>query len=864
MSVILVIATGCGGSSSGNNSGSGGTGPGGGSGGTVVNVRGLGLGAEHGCFINGAWEALCWGYNFWGQVGLPSSSGLNITNPNLIVFPAGKHLVRKIVAGRAHTCAIIDDSVNNIATKVYCWGSNEFGQLGDDSSTGLVSSVPKQVDFSDAVGGTFSIKKIVDLVSGDDHICAAIDFDFPGSSVRQEIWCWGKNDRAQIGFPANTPPLVKKPMGRILFVTNELAFDIFKSSVTGNHTQVVSMAAGSSHTCVELTNPISPPGLWVNPNWLNSPFSTGAPKTYCWGRNLELQLGYNGMRPQGTTLFNFDSPGQVQQVDLAQVAGWPSFSPGGALLNPSIGFSDRVLYAGAETTCVVSRTSSATEAPKCWGNNQHRQVTINPATSTRFPTPSSIGAIRQNRDDVMAIGKNHLCGISNLVIEQVKCLGSNLFGQIGIGMADNFLYSAQQDVKKLDGSDLDGMDEIQAGDFFSCAHDSQQVYCWGDNSRGQIGVNPSIAFVPHAQLLGGISATTIMLPRTGQIACYNIVGTIIACAGSGQDGDTLSGVAWPSQRFTDNMNGTITDELTGLKWAQDAHAPGPAACSPNVFKNWQQALFHIGCLNTTSYLGFNDWRLPNIVELESLGNAQDSTPTVWLSGQGFSNVLTETYWSSTTIIKNKNRAWGVLMRLSLLQNTSLSNKTVGGSVWPVRGATALPAKLWQTGQAECYDVSGAVVACGGTGQDGDTLAGVSQPSTRFIDNLDETVNDDFTGLMWTRDAISPGPVACNPGTRKSWQEALDYAACLNANNYLTYNDWRLPNRKEIFSITDFSTADPAFPSSPFINVPTTNGFWTSTSDISEPDKAWFAGAQSGALNSNPKTFPKEVWPVRTQ
>ena len=59
-------------------------------------------------------------------------------------------------------------------------------------------------------------------------------------------------------------------------------------------------------------------------------------------------------------------------------------------------------------------------------------------------------------------------------------------------------------------------------------------------------------------------SATIQLPQTGQTKCYDIydtAGTEITCAGTGQDGEIRAGVSWPSPRFQDNGDGTITDNL---------------------------------------------------------------------------------------------------------------------------------------------------------------------------------------------------------------------------------------------------------------------------------------------------------------
>ncbi len=119
----------------------------------------------------------------------------------------------------------------------------------------------------------------------------------------------------------------------------------------------------------------------------------------------------------------------------------------------------------------------------------------------------------------------------------------------------------------------------------------------------------------------------IELPKTGQTTSY----------GTRDDGDLQMGVAWPSPRFTDNGNGTITDNLTGLMWEQ---APSGTA------RNWTNAL--ITYANGLDLGGHNDWRLPNVNELQSLINAGEVDPGVWLYQQGFSTVQAGNYWSATS------------------------------------------------------------------------------------------------------------------------------------------------------------------------------------------------------------------------
>jgi len=348
-----------------------------------------------------------------------------------------------------------------------------------------------------------------------------------------------------------------------------------------------------------------------------------------------------------------------------------------------------------------------------------------------------------------------------------------------------------------------------------------------------------------------ISTSPVNLPRTGQTTCYNTFGAVVSCAGTGQDGGIQAGVSWTSPRFTDHGDGTVTDNLTGLMWTKDGNAPGPVACSPATVKTWQGALDYVTCLNANAFLGYVDWHLPNVNELESLVNLENASLAVWLNTQGFNSVQPTSYWSSTTTYYG-NSAWLVDMNYGY---KGMSSQVWSYSVWPVRsGQTILPAAIWKTGQ----------VVSRATGDDGELQAGVAWPNPRFTDNVDGTITDDLTGLMWTKDGNAPGPVACSPATVKTWQGALDYVACLNTNTYLGYTDWRLPNRKELYSLADVSRIDPSLPSGhPFLNVQPDGYYLSSTTFAGSPSLVWQVHMRAGNWLEGMKWGFIYVWPVRS-
>lgn len=372
-------------------------------------------------------------------------------------------------------------------------------------------------------------------------------------------------------------------------------------------------------------------------------------------------------------------------------------------------------------------------------------------------------------------------------------------------------------------------------------------------------------------LLSPALCFSVDLPQTGQTACYDSSGNPISCTDTGQDGDLRSGVEWPSPRFTNHGDGTITDNLTGLIWLQDANCiasqyPGfdNDSTSGDGLITWQHALDFINGVNTGTYpncrAGHGDWRLPNINEIKSLFHAgQDNNPT-WLTSQEFSNLSSFfLYWSSTTAAPNTDYAW----------HTDLSSGQFyyGGKngflkVWPVRGTSVGPARVWKTGQTINY----------ATGDDGDLEAGASWPSPRFIDNLDGTIIDNLTGLMWLKDANcinTQYPSFDNDyGTdgAVSWQHALDFINGMNNGTYPNcsagLDDWRLPNMVELPSLFDFSTYWDSSPFYPFFNNIQYYEYWTSSTYSPLKEAAFTSRILYGDFFVEYKIYPFYVWPVR--
>jgi hypothetical protein len=188
-------------------------------------------------------------------------------------------------------------------------------------------------------------------------------------------------------------------------------------------------------------------------------------------------------------------------------------------------------------------------------------------------------------------------------------------------------------------------------------------------------------------IFGVAGAVYAPVPRTGQTSTVPVDP-----APGGSDGNLRKGVVWPSTRFTNNNNGTVTDNLTGLIWLKNANCFGTQL--------WSAALAVCNTLATEA-CGLTDgsmagqWRLPNRFELESLLDLAYVNPalsndvgTAQWSSEGTISSFTDVqwfnaYWSSTTLASDNDYAWFVY--ISDGANGRWQKNETPRYVWPVRG-----------------------------------------------------------------------------------------------------------------------------------------------------------------------------------
>ncbi len=255
-----------------------------------VRVR---VGSAHSCALDDMGGVHCWGNNDRGQLGLGDREDRLIPTEVALSAPA-----TDVATKFRHGCALLLD------TRLYCWGDNEEGQIGQadaypaNDRTAADALGPQQVAAGDW--------RAVDTADG--HTC--------GVHTSGELWCWGRNSEHELG--SDTRVQVREPI-----LVND-ALDWLSVSAGQNHTcalkqdrSVWCWGANTASTG-EGGSPLGIPGAteldapthvgsgseWaqLDTNTFHTCAIDRSSTLYCWGRNVEGQLGLPepGLRTEPT------------------------------------------------------------------------------------------------------------------------------------------------------------------------------------------------------------------------------------------------------------------------------------------------------------------------------------------------------------------------------------------------------------------------------------------------------------------------------------------------------------------------------------------------------------------------------------
>jgi len=352
----------------------------------------LAAGDTHSCAITTAGETYCWGYNGSGQLG-DNSTAKRLT-PVDIVGLSGE--VAAISGGGNHTCALTTTG------GAKCWGNNDYGQLGDNSTTDRLTPVDVCTDASCAS----PLSGVAAISAGGYHTCAL--------TTAGGVKCWGYNFFGQLGD--NTATDSSTPV-----------------DVVGLSSGVAAISSGGEHTCALTTGggvicwgsngngqlgdnltgdsrtPVNVVGLSSGVVAISTRFdhtcaltTTGGIK--CWGFNYRGQLG------DGT---NTDQPAPVDVVGLSS-----------GVMAVTTGYAH---------TCALTTAGGV----KCWGYNLRGQLGDNSILD--ISTPTDVVGLSSGVAAISA-GDLHTCALTSAA--GVKCWGYNYYGELGDDTTTNRLTPA--------------------------------------------------------------------------------------------------------------------------------------------------------------------------------------------------------------------------------------------------------------------------------------------------------------------------------------------------------------------------------------------------------------------------------------
>ena len=371
----------------------------------LANIVDVGVGQSFSCALSANGTVYCWGTNENGNVGNASY----LISPLAVPVYGLRGNVARLGIGGAHSCALLRDG------SVRCWGSGARGEIGNGAT--LDRHTPAAVT---GLGG------VVQVVAGNVHSCA-----LTGAGG---VKCWGSNSVGQLGDGTTTDR--SSPV-----------------DVSGLSAGVVAITAGFQHTCALTT--------------------AGGVK--CWGRNTYGQMGNNG---SSSTLYKVP----------ADVTG---LTAGVAAVDADVG----------DTVCALTTTG----AMKCWGANANGDVGDGSSGNNRF-LPVNVSGLTSG---VLAITAK--CAVL-APARSLRCWGSNASGQVGDGTT-----TPRSTPVAVIGF---GSDSVMARGPNSnrCGITLQgRVQCWGGNYNGQLGdgsttgrpVPGDVLYEADPLFLGGFEAPAV-------------------------------------------------------------------------------------------------------------------------------------------------------------------------------------------------------------------------------------------------------------------------------------------------------------------------------------------------------------------
>lgn len=373
-------------------------------------ARKLAIGGGSNCVVVGDDDSVqCWGSNGFGQVG-DNTFGPTADRPTPVYVVSESGSGKLINVNQVAVGGLFACALMNDTNRtVRCWGDTSAGRLGNPSATGEAWPRPIQVQ---------NLSNVSALALGSGHACVIIGNDNSPGAVR----CWGSNDRGQLGNGTSSGGANLIPQPTVPPITNAR-----------------SLALGGEFSCAILSDDT----------------------VKCWGRNSSGQVG-NGNR---------NGANVVNPTIVVSESGTGSLST-----------VDKVT-AGGVHTCAVRRDTNL----RCWGSNSNGQLNNLDVPKTTFTATPVFSGLNGTKEVLLGgelDSQPFTCALSNG--DTIRCLGHNGNGQLGIGTASEADFPLGEPVQNISNGNTFGV--VGAGKGHVCVLlDSTGVRCWGRGDKGQLG-----------------------------------------------------------------------------------------------------------------------------------------------------------------------------------------------------------------------------------------------------------------------------------------------------------------------------------------------------------------------------------------
>lgn len=383
---------------------------------------------HHTCALSTLGRVKCWGLNNHGQLGQDST----LTFGDQIGEMAGLSTVY-LGAGRTAKKLALGEAFTCAildTDQVKCWGYNTYGNLGYEN-TASIGDLPGEMSALGVVNLGLG-RTAKDISVGYNFACVILDND--------QVKCWGDGFTGATGYDSGS---------NIGDDPGEMASLPYVNLGLGRTAKKIS--AGYANTCAILDND----------------------QVKCWGANSFGQLGYDNTIPRGK------NPGDMASLGY---------------VNVGVGRHAKDISVGSGFVCVILDNDQL----KCWGANDVGQLGYDDIID-KGGSPGDMSVLSEinlgagRTVKKVSAGKLHTCAI--LDNDQLKCWGSNYFGYLGYD-SNAFFGHQVGSMASLPYVNLGSgrtAKEVSAGEYMTCAIlDNDQLKCWGLNDEGQLGYDDTV------------------------------------------------------------------------------------------------------------------------------------------------------------------------------------------------------------------------------------------------------------------------------------------------------------------------------------------------------------------------------------